>query len=192
MPDLPKLSKFLSRLLRHDADTVGLVLDEHGYTDLSEVWKLVEYRYPARYKLANLQQVVAGDATGKQRFELVDGRIRALYGHSTVRLITYEPVEPPELLYHGTSANAWAAIRANGLLRRARQYVHLTTRLDRATQVGSRHGGQTDHSDRSRCFRPPRRGAVLPSGNRSLSGRGHPRGLHQLSRLVPYPTCRPA
>lgn len=124
MPDLPKLSKFLSRLLRHDADTVGLVLDEHGYTDLSEVWKLVEYRYPARYKLADLQQVVAGDATGKQRFELVDSRIRALYGHSAVRLITYEPVEPPELLYHGTSANAWAAIRANGLLRQARQYVH--------------------------------------------------------------------
>ncbi len=143
MPNLPKLSKLLSRLLRHDADAVGLVLDEHGYTELSEVWKLVENRYPAAYKLADLQQVVAGDATGKQRFELVGDRIRALYGHSAVRLITYESVEPPELLYHGTSAKALAAIRANGLLRRARQYVHLTTRLDRATQVGSRHGGQT-------------------------------------------------
>lgn len=143
MPDLTRLSKFLSLLLRHQADQFGLELDAQGFVAVDAVWKQVTKRYPGSFQYSDLLQVVDGDATGKKRFELVDGRIRALYGHSAVRAITYEPVEPPPLLYHGTSAHALTAIRADGLQRQARQYVHLTTRFDRATQVGSRHGGQT-------------------------------------------------
>lgn len=143
MADLTRLSKFLSLLLRHQADQFGLELDAHGFVAVDEVWIQVTKRYPGRYQYSDLLKVVDGDATGKKRYELVHGRIRALYGHSAVRPITYEPVEPPALLYHGTSAQALTSIRAAGLQRQSRQYVHLTTRRDRATQVGSRHGGQT-------------------------------------------------
>lgn len=143
MSDLIRLSKFLSLMLRHQADKFGLDLDEQGFTTLDSVWQQIETRYPGAYQMSDLVKVVAGDATGKQRFEWVDGRIRALYGHSAVRPITYAPVTPPETLYHGTSARAIPGIRRAGLTRQSRQYVHLTIRQDRATQVGSRHGGQT-------------------------------------------------
>ncbi len=143
MADLTRLSKFLSLLLRHQADQFGLELDAQGFVAVDEVWKHVTKRYPGRYQYSDLLRVVDGDATGKKRYELVHGCIRALYGHSAVRPITYEPVEPPALLFHGTSAHALTAIRSDGLQRQSRQYVHLTTRFDRATQVGSGHGGQT-------------------------------------------------
>lgn len=138
MADRVQLSKFLSLLLRHRADHWGLDLDEEGFIDLSAVWAIVSQRYPGRYDDADLHAVLAGDTDGKRRFEVVDGRIRALYGHSKVRRITYPPVEPPEVLYHGTNQDALVAIRRQGLLPMKRQYVHLSTTVERASTVALR------------------------------------------------------
>jgi putative RNA 2'-phosphotransferase len=80
--------------------------------------------------------VIAG--ADKKRHEIRDGRIRALYGHSTPHKLLKEPAEPPSVLYHGTSPEAAGRIRAEGLRPMGRQYVHLS--LDKATaeQVGRR------------------------------------------------------
>lgn len=141
MSDLVQLSKFLSTLLRHRADQFGLVLDEHGFADTDQVWAQVQRRYGSRYQLADLLKVVAGDVTGKKRFEIQGRHIRALYGHSAVRDITYEPVIPPTLLYHGTTSAALESIRRDGLKHQRRQYVHLAIHRDRAAQVAARHAG---------------------------------------------------
>ena len=70
--------------------------------------------------------------------ELRDGRIRALYGHSTPQKLLKEPAEPPALLYHGTSPEAMQRIKVGGLRPMSRQYVHLSTDTEMATQVGRR------------------------------------------------------
>jgi putative RNA 2'-phosphotransferase len=62
----------------------------------------------------------------KQRHELRDGRIRALYGHSTSRRIKKVAKQPPEILYHGTDAKVASLIILEGLKPIARQYVHLS------------------------------------------------------------------
>lgn len=139
MANLKRLSKFLALILRHKADEFGLQLDSEGFTDLENVWKLIEARYPGQYIFADLETVVAGDQQGKKRYEIQGDQIRAMYGHGQVREIVYESVQPPDVLYHGTSRTAVKSIRQTGLQARGRQYVHLTTNLEIASSVGNRH-----------------------------------------------------
>ena len=74
----------------------------------------------------------------KKRHELKDGRIRALYGHSTPLKLLREPAAPPVLLYHGTSREAAVQIKRDGLRPMRRQYVHLSVDTATAEQVGRR------------------------------------------------------
>lgn len=136
--DHKRLSKFLAVILRHKPEQFGVELDAHGWTSLDPVWQAVREKYGDRYDIEDLEAVVAGDKTGKKRYEMVYGRIRALYGHSDVRDIEYPAAEPPELLYHGTNARAAEAIREEGLAAMGRQYVHLTTNRENALNVARR------------------------------------------------------
>jgi putative RNA 2'-phosphotransferase len=137
-PNLTKLSKFLALMLRHKADSFNLELDEEGFTDVDSVWKHVTKRFQGRYSYTDLLTVVEGDEYGKKRYEIRNGRIRALYGHGAVTAISYPAVEPPDSLFHGTTPQALESIRKIGLKALGRQYVHLGTNLDRVTRVAAR------------------------------------------------------
>jgi putative RNA 2'-phosphotransferase len=136
--DLKKLSKFLAVILRHNPDDFGITLDEQGFTPVEPVWQVIQAKYGKQYDSADLETIVTGDETGKKRYEIENGQIRAMYGHSQVRDIEYVPAVPPEILYHGTNARAVAAIRKEGLTAQNRQYVHLTTNINNATSVAQR------------------------------------------------------
>lgn len=138
--NLKHLSRFLAVVLRHNPGEFGLALDKHGWANLDLVWQAVHRKYGNRYTLDDLETVVAGDKRGKKRYEIdsENNRIRALYGHSHVREITYPPAEPPDTLYHGTNTRAAESIREQGLTSQGRQYVHLTTNKDNATVVARR------------------------------------------------------
>jgi putative RNA 2'-phosphotransferase len=85
---------------------------------------------------ADLLQMMA--RADKQRYEMRDGRIRALYGHSTPQKLLKEPAAPPAILFHGTAPKTVALIRKDGLRPMGRQYVHLSLDTATATQVGRR------------------------------------------------------
>jgi len=74
----------------------------------------------------------------KQRFEVREGRIRALYGHSTPEKMERKESAPPLLLYHGTTPQAIHTIRRSGLKPMKRQYVHLSVDVETARQVALR------------------------------------------------------
>ena len=78
------------------------------------------------------------EASDKKRYEIADGRIRAFYGHSVPQRLKREPAKPPPVLYHGTDPAVVAAIRADGLRPMRRQFVHLSTDVETARQVGRR------------------------------------------------------
>jgi len=143
MSNLTKLSKFLSLMLRHRAADFGLTLDSEGFTDIEAAWSQVEKRFGAQYSRDDLLKITQKSDDGKARFEIVDGRIRARYGHSAVRTITYPPVTPPEYLYHGTTQEALDSIRQQGLTSQKRQFVHLSLDPDWAQTVGARHSNDT-------------------------------------------------
>ncbi|WP_443749172.1 RNA 2'-phosphotransferase [Asticcacaulis solisilvae] len=133
------ISKFLSLVLRHQPETIGLMLDEAGWTDLSE---LVE-KTRAHGKAITEDDVrrIAANCE-KQRFSFSpDGlRIRAAQGHSVTVELGLKAVTPPDILFHGTATRFADAIRTEGLKPQARQQVHLSGDEETALKVGQRHG----------------------------------------------------
>ena len=76
----------------------------------------------------------------KQRYALLDGRIRAQQGHSVPVDLGLGVVEPPDVLWHGTADRFLADILRSGLERRSRHAVHLSADAETAKAVGGRHG----------------------------------------------------
>lgn len=133
------LSKFLSLILRHQPEAIGLSLDDNGWTEIDTLIARAD-RHGRRISRSDLERVVA--ESDKQRFAISeDGlRIRANQGHSVQVDLELQPREPPAVLYHGTVAKFVDAIRREGLLRMARQHVHLSSEKQTAEKVGSRRG----------------------------------------------------
>ena len=143
MANKTQLSKFLALVLRHKADEFNLQLDVDGFVDVDQVWEIIQKRYSNQFSYSDLESIVKGDNHGKKRYEIVDGKIRAMFGHSDVREITYPIVTPPKYLYHGTSQEAIESIKTTGLQAQSRQYVHFTTNLENAKRVANRHSKNT-------------------------------------------------
>jgi putative RNA 2'-phosphotransferase len=137
---LVKASKFLSYVLRHRPDSIGITLTQEGWAD-------IEGLIAAGAKVGNrldrqlIEEVVVSN--DKRRFAISeDGRsIRAVQGHSDHRVcIHYLDKVPPETLYHGTATRFLDSIREKGLLAGSRRYVHLSQDAQTAVSVGRRHG----------------------------------------------------
>ncbi len=131
-----RLSKFLSLVLRHKALDFGLEPDEEGFVPLAAILPMIEKRFGPNVGRAEIERLI--ETQQPRRFELRGDEIRATYGHSFQTPVSYPPVKPPPLLYHGTHPAALESIRRDGLRAMKRQYVHLSTSIERATQVASR------------------------------------------------------
>jgi putative RNA 2'-phosphotransferase len=135
-----QISKFLSFVLRHQPQTIGLTLDAQGWANIDE---LITCANQSGKSLTQslIEEVV--QTNDKKRFTISeDGlRIRAAQGHSTPSVaIAYAEKTPPEFLYHGTASRFLAAIKEQGLLPGSRHYVHLSIDVESAAAVGQRHG----------------------------------------------------
>ena len=140
MPDrLVKTSKFLSLVLRHKPELIGITLDSAGWTSVPELLRACR-AYGQNLTLAELHDVVASN--DKRRFSLSrDGQmIRANQGHSLPVELGYSPAAPPDILYHGTVEMFLPSIRLEGLRKGARHHVHLSAVAEAARRVGGRRG----------------------------------------------------
>ena len=133
-----RISKFLSYVLRHRPQAVGLALDAQGWASIDELIEKARPQMALNREL--IEQVVS--TNDKQRFALSeDGtRIRANQGHSLDVDIGLEPRVPPALLYHGTATRFMDSINRDGLVSGRRQHVHLSLDAETAHAVGRRHG----------------------------------------------------
>ena len=134
-----RASKFLSLLLRHAPETIGLELDEHGWASIDDLVRLTASS-AAPLTRAIIEELVR--TSDKQRFRLSDDglRVRANQGHSLDVDVELRECPPPDVLYHGTALAFVPSIRTDGLVRGARQYVHLSADAITARKVGARHG----------------------------------------------------
>jgi putative RNA 2'-phosphotransferase len=134
-----RISKFLSLILRHEPERVGLKLDSAGWVQIDDLVGAVNH-HGLRLTLEQLEEVVRTNE--KQRFAFSeDGkRIRASQGHSVEVELQYAQQVPAELLYHGTATRFLDSIREKGLQKMQRHHVHLSAETAVTTQVGARHG----------------------------------------------------
>ena len=138
---LERISKFISMILRHKPEVIGITLDEHGWADVDELIKGInETGEEIEFSKDTLETIVKTDK--KQRYSFSQDRtlIRANQGHSIPVDVELEKKEPPKVLYHGTGSRFVKSIQEQGLLPMERLYVHLSTDVETATNVGKRHG----------------------------------------------------
>lgn len=128
-------SKFLSLILRHKPQIVGIELDEHGWAEVDELIRRVK-----GLDLEKLEKIVATDEKRRYSFSADKKLIRANQGHSIPVDVELEELKPPKILYHGTAERFSASIKAQGLLKMSRLYVHLSSDVETAEKVGRRHG----------------------------------------------------
>lgn len=138
MMSLQSTSKYMSLILRHKPEVIGIILDEHGWANVDELIEGINRTHPLT--METLEQIVRED--GKQRYSFNEDKmlIRANQGHSIPVDVELEEVEPPEILYHGTGEKYIDSIDTQGLLPKTRLYVHLSGDMETAKKVGQRHG----------------------------------------------------
>ena len=134
-----KISKFLSLVLRHQPETIGLELDEEGWANVAALLKQLN-AHGKPVTLDRLREVV--ETNNKKRFAFDDTgkRIRASQGHSLEVDLKLEHMAPPAVLWHGTASRFVPSIREEGLTPQSRQHVHLSADRATAFKVGARHG----------------------------------------------------
>ncbi|MFJ4842993.1 RNA 2'-phosphotransferase [Streptomyces sp. NPDC088746] len=132
-----KVSKYLSKHLRHEPDRIGISLDPHGWVPVDELLRACA-KHGVTITREDLDHVVT--VNDKQRFTVEGDRIRANQGHSVTVDLGLPPAEPPAYLYHGTVARALDTIRTEGLRPMNRHHVHLSPDHETAVRVGARRG----------------------------------------------------
>jgi putative RNA 2'-phosphotransferase len=137
-----RTSKFLSLVLRHEPEKIGLKLDEAGWADVDELLFACRM-HGLRVELRELEEIVATNE--KKRFAFSDDgrKIRASQGHSIEVSLGYTPQAPPAQLFHGTATRFLDSIRREGLRKGERHHVHLTAEEATARTVGQRRGKPT-------------------------------------------------
>jgi putative RNA 2'-phosphotransferase len=132
--DLTKTSRFISLILRHKPEEIGITLDEHGWANVEELIRGINI------DMETLEHIVATD--NKQRYSFNEDKtlIRANQGHSIPVDVELEEVQPPEFLWHGTAEKYEQDIICYGLIPKSRLYVHLSSDMETAITVGKRHG----------------------------------------------------
>ena len=135
---LNKLSRFMSLILRHRPESIGISLDEQGWANVDELLSGIGEQYPINMDM--LEEIVRADK--KQRYSFNEDKtlIRANQGHSIPVDVELPAAIPPETLWHGTGEKYVASIVQQGLIPKGRLYVHLSSDAATATKVGSRHG----------------------------------------------------
>ena len=136
--ELVRLSKKISKALRHKPESLGLTLDEHGWAKVDDLLAGLS-RYSV-FTMDMLEEIVQNNNKKRYSFNEDKTLIRANQGHS-IAVDVELPVEvPPEILYHGTGKQFVDSILAQGLKPMSRLYVHISADVETAVKVGSRHG----------------------------------------------------
>lgn len=137
--NLYRVSKFLSLVLRHKPEIIGLTLNKQGWAEVNTLVDLVQQK-GIRLNHSILEQIVINNDKKRFSFNEDKSKIRANQGHSIAVNLNLVSRKPPEYLFHGTAAKFIESIYSLGLLRRKRNHVHLSSDEFAAIKVGKRHG----------------------------------------------------
>jgi putative RNA 2'-phosphotransferase len=139
MENIVRISKFLSKHLRHAPEAIGITLESGGWVSVDTLLEACA-KHGMRISREILNTVVAENNKQRFGFDETGTLIRANQGHSTNVELEFESLIPPDTLYHGTATKFLPSILETGIQRMKRHHVHLSSDLETASKVGSRHG----------------------------------------------------
>ena len=133
-------SKFISLILRHRPEAISISLDEHGWADVKDLIDGINRSGGHSLDMESLEEIVQTDEKQRYSFNEDHTLIRANQGHSIPVDVELEEKTPPDILWHGTGEKYVSSIDVQGLIPKGRLYVHLSSDIETAKKVGSRHG----------------------------------------------------
>lgn len=136
---LVKISKYLSKHLRHQPERLGLRLETGGWANVEDLLAVCR-RNNFPMTRDELTEVVARNDKRRFSFDETGTKIRAVQGHSVEIDLQLKPSAPPDVLFHGTNEKSVSVILRHGLRKMARHHVHLSTDEKTARSVGARRG----------------------------------------------------
>jgi putative RNA 2'-phosphotransferase len=136
---MSRQSKFLSLVLRHQPERIGLTLDKNGWVKVNELMTAMQNDYPG-FSLIDLDSIVETNDKKRFEFDVTGERIRACQGHSINVDLGLTRIVPPFTLYHGTAQRNLTSILETGIEKRSRTHVHLSETIETAESVGRRYG----------------------------------------------------
>ena len=137
--NIDKLSKFISLILKHKPEEIGIQLDEYGWAKVDELLNGIN-KSGRKIDLNVLEEIVITDEKKRYSFNEDKTKIRANQGHSIPVNVELKKTKPPEYLYHGTADRFLDSIIKDGIKSMSRLYVHLSKDVETAKNVGKRHG----------------------------------------------------
>lgn len=138
--DLKEIGVFISLILRHKPEVIGITLDKHGWAKVDELINGINASGKYSIDMVMLEEIVRTDNKHRYSFNEDKTKIRANQGHSINVDVELKEAVPPEILYHGTGEKYVDSINTEGLKPKSRLYVHLSRDINTAVKVGKRHG----------------------------------------------------
>lgn len=140
MEHMQEISKYISFLLRHHPEKLNLHMNMHGWVEVGQLLDGINQEKKYALTMEDLEEIVETDSKGRYRFNEGKSKIKACQGHSipwVLPELTF--MEPPEVLYHGTTEKAWKKIQNSGyILKMKRHAVHMQAQTEPAWQSAKR------------------------------------------------------
>lgn len=135
-----ELSIFISLILRHKPEVVGIKVDKYGYVNVVELIGCINKHGKHTIDIERLDNIVKEDINNRYSYNDDKTKIMANQGHSFPIDLGLLPTKPPKYLYHGTASRFVESIMKEGIKKGSRTHVHLSTTIEKALTVGNRHG----------------------------------------------------
>ena len=132
-----RMEKFMSLILRHNPQVVGITLDEHGWADVQDLIEGINRSEGHFLDMDTLEEIVRTDEKQRYSFNEDHTLIRANQGHSIPVDVELEEKISPDILWHGTGQKYVSSIDVQGLIPKSRLYVHLSSDVETARKVGN-------------------------------------------------------
>ena len=134
--------RLLTLILRHIPSKAHVEVDDEGWCDIAALIVGLNNQPNRKMTPEIIREICFRDDGCRFQLNHDETKIRCVQGHSLPHVkINFLPTKPSVDIYHGTSESHLAEINRTGeISRMSRNFVHLTSDINKAIMAGKRHG----------------------------------------------------
>ena len=134
--ELNSLGRIIAGVLRHFPEKLGVMIDGHGWVDVSEFVEAIGISRSGFHWLRNhhIEAIVLTDPKG--RYQIDGGMVRATYGHTIDVNLDDLPLADIDEFFYPVTEEEIDIILEGGLNPIDRKNVHLSGSIEKALEAG--------------------------------------------------------
>jgi putative RNA 2'-phosphotransferase len=134
--ELNSLGRIMAGVLRHFPEKLGVMIDGHGWVDVSEFVEAIGIGRSGFHWIRNhhIEAIALSDPKG--RYQIDGGMVRATYGHTIDVNLDDLPISNLDELFYPVTEEEMDIILEGGLNPIDRKHVHLSGSIEKAIEAG--------------------------------------------------------